>query len=61
VLFIKNDITLRFDTTTAAAEYFINNGISKRKNIKSLRQDITQRARENKTLFGFKVYYESKR
>ena len=61
VLFIKNDITLRFDTTTAAAEYFINNGISKRKNIKSLRQDITQRARENKTLFGFNVYYESKR
>ena len=61
VLFVKGNETLRFETTTAAAKYFIDNGISKRKEIKSLRQDIAQRAREEKTLFGFKVYYESKR
>ncbi len=61
VLFIKDKQTLRFNTTTEAAEYFINSGISKRTNIKSLRSDISQRARGNQTLFGFKVYYENKR
>ena len=61
VVCIKNDEELHFETTTAAAEYFINNGISKRANIKSLRQDINNRIRTGNTLFGYKIYYESKR
>lgn len=61
VVCIKNNEELHFETTTAAAEYFINNGISKRANIKSLRQDINNRIRTGNTLFGYKIYYESKR
>ena len=61
VIFINKEQILRFETTTEAAEYFINNKISKRTDIKSLRQDIVSRIHSGKTLFGFKVYYESKR
>lgn len=61
VVCIKDNEKLYFETTTAAAEYFINTGISKRADIKSLRQDINNRIHTGKTLFGYKIYYESKR
>lgn len=56
----KENSELWFESTTAAAEYFIENKISKRTNIKSLRQDINNRIHTGKTLFGYKIYYESK-
>ncbi len=61
VLFEKNNEILRFETTTDAADYLIKNNFSKRKDIKSLRQDIVSRIHTGKTLFGYKIYYESKR
>lgn len=61
VLFEKNNEILRFETTTDAADYLMKNNISKNKNIKSLRQDIVYRIHNGKTLFGYKIYYESKR
>ena len=61
VVCIKDNEELYFETTTAVAEYFINTGISKRADIKSLRQDINNRIHTGKTLFGYKIYYESKR
>ena len=61
VVCIKDNETLYFETTTAAAEYFINTGMSKRADIKSLRRDINNRIHTGKTLFGYKIYYESKR
>lgn len=56
----KENNELWFESTTAAAEYFIENKISKRTNIKSLRQDINNRIHTGKTLFGYRIYYESK-
>lgn len=35
----------------------MKNGITKIKNRKSVRQEITNRIRLNKTYFNFKVYY----
>ena len=61
VLFEKDNEILRFETTTDAADYLIKNNFSKRKDIKSLRQDIVSRIHTGKTLFGYKIYYESKR
>ena len=61
VVCIKDNETLYFETTTAAAEYFIKTGMSKREDIKSLRRDINNRIHTGKTLFGYKIYYESKR
>ena len=61
VLFIKGEEVLRFETTTEAAEYLIKNGISKSKSVKSLRQDIVSRIHNEKTFFGYRIYYESKR
>lgn len=60
VICIKEQEKLWFESTTAAAKCFIENKISKRTNVKSLRQDINNRIHTGNTLFGYKMYYESK-
>lgn len=61
-LFFKKDEQLYyFETTTDAAQWLIDNKITKMANVKSVRQEITDRIRKNKKYFGFEVYYENKR
>lgn len=56
----KNKEKHRFDTTTDAAQWFIDNKITKVQNIKQVRQELNRRIRENRTYFNYKIYYESK-
>ena len=58
--FKKKDEIHRFGTTREAAEWLIENGITKMTNPNLVRQEITSRIRNNKKYFGFEVYYESK-
>ena len=58
--FKKKDEIHHFETTREAAEWSIENGITKMTNPNSVRQEITSRIRNNKKYFGFEVYYESK-
>ena len=59
--FKKKDEIHHFETTREAAEWLIENGITKMTNPNLVRQEITSRIRNNKKYFGFEVYYESKR
>lgn len=61
VIFKKNTEVHYFETTTDAAQWLIDNKITKITNKKIVRQEITCRIRQNKKYFGFEVYYESKR
>ena len=58
--FKKKDEIYHFETTREAAEWLIENGITKMTNPNLVRQEITNRIRNNKKYFGFEVYYESK-
>ena len=58
--FKKKDEIHHFETTREAAEWLIENGITKMTNPNWVRQEITNRIRNNKKYFGFEVYYESK-
>ena len=58
--FKKKDEIYHFETTREAAEWLIENGITKMTNPNLVRQEITSRIRNNKKYFGFEVYYESK-
>ena len=58
--FKKKDEIHHFETTREAAEWLIENGITKMTNPNLVRQEITSRIRNNKKYFGFEVYYESK-
>ena len=58
--FKKKDEIHYFKTTREAAEWLIENGITKMTNPNLVRQEITSRIRNNKKYFGFEVYYESK-
>ena len=58
--FKKKDEIHHFETTREAAEWLIENGITKMTNPNLVRQEITNRIRNNKKYFGFEVYYESK-
>lgn len=61
VVFKKGEIEHHFETTTEAAQWLIDNKITKMTNRTIVRQEITSRIRNNKKYFGFEVYYESKR
>lgn len=61
VVFKKGEIENHFETTTDAAQWLIDNKITKMTNRTIVRQEITNRIRNNKKYFGFEVYYESKR
>lgn len=58
--FKKKDEIHHFETTREAAEWLIENGITKMTNPNLVRQEITNRIRNNKKYFGFEIYYESK-
>ena len=58
--FKKKDEIHHFETTREAAEWLIENGITKMTNPNLVRQEITSRIRNNKKYFSFEVYYESK-
>ena len=58
--FKKEDEIHHFETTREAAEWLIENGITKMTNPNLVRQEITNRIRNNKKYFGFEIYYESK-
>ena len=58
--FKKKDEIHHFETTRDAAEWLIENGITKMTNPNLVRQEITSRIRNNKKYFGFEIYYESK-
>ena len=61
VVFKKNNEEYHFETTTDAAQWLMDNKITKMTNRTIVRQEITSRIRQNKKYFGFEVYYESKR
>ena len=58
--FKKKDEIHHFETTREAAEWLTENGITKMTNPNLVRQEITNRIRNNKKYFGFEIYYESK-
>ena len=58
--FKKKDEIHHFETTREAAEWLIENDITKMTNPNLVRQEITNRIRNNKKYFGFEIYYESK-
>lgn len=58
---LKKEKEYYFETTTAAAEWLIQNKYTKMTNPVFVRQEICDRIRKNKKYLGFEVYYESKR
>lgn len=57
IVFEKGEQKYIFPNSNEAADWLMKNGITKIKNRKSVRQEITNRIRLNKTYFNFKVYY----
>lgn len=58
----KNNQIHRFETTTDAANWLIENKFTKMTNPKIVRQEICDRIRKNKKYLGMEIYYqESKR
>lgn len=56
----KDGNKYKFETTTDAAQWFIDNHITKVQNNKQVRQELNTRIRKKTTYFGYKIYYESK-
>lgn len=46
-----------FPTTTAAAEWLIENKITSTKDVKNVRRSITERIIKNKTYFNYELFY----
>ena len=61
IILEKDNLLLRFESSTDAAEWLIDNNYSKTKNIKNVRRLVTEAANLNKKYLNFKIYYESKR
>ena len=57
---LEKDDKYLFETTSDAAKWLIETGKTRSKNFRSIRQQISEKARVNGIYFGFKVYYESK-
>lgn len=55
-----NEIFQVFDSTLEAAQWLIDNGYSKAKNIKGVRANINKAVSTDTLYLGFKFYYESK-
>ena len=59
---IENDeLTLTFEDSTQAAEWFIKNKITSTDNLVNVRRSITERIRNNQMYFNYKLSYENKR
>ena len=57
IKFSKDDKEILFDSSKDAAIWMMENNITKNKNYISVRQEITERARKNKTFFGYEIEY----
>lgn len=60
VILENDEEKIRFDTTTDAAQWLMDNGYTKIKDRKKVRQEINSRISNGKKYFGFRIYYESK-
>ena len=61
VIVSKGEQKYRFETTNDAAQWFIDNKITKVTILKQVRQEINTRIRKGTTYFGYHISYESKR
>lgn len=61
IIIQKNDFILTFETSTEAAQWFIDNNISSTKNLVNVRRSITERIKNNQLYFNYKLSYENKR
>ena len=57
----KNGEELRFDTTTAAAQWLIDNKKVRSNNTRCVREYLTNNYLKNKKYYGYEISYESKR
>ena len=57
----KDGEELSFDTTTKAAQWLIDNQKTRSKNVRCVRQYLTNNYLKNKTYYGYEISYESKR
>ena len=57
----KNGEEFQFETTTAAAEWLINNNKVRSKNVRCVREYLTNNYLKNKPYYGYNISYESKR
>ena len=55
--FKKKNEYYEFETTTEAAQWLIENNITKMKEIRCVRQEITNRIHNKKTYFGYELNY----
>lgn len=55
--FKKKNEYYEFETTTEAAQWLIENNITKMKEVRCVRQEITNRIRNKKTYFGYELNY----
>lgn len=60
VILEKNNIKMRFESSTDAAEWLIDNKHSRTNVVKNVRRLVTEAAKQEKIYLGFKIYYESK-
>lgn len=57
----KNGEEKKFNTTTEAAEWLINNNKVRSNNVRCVRQYLTNNYLKNKPYYGYNISYESKR
>ena len=57
----KNGEEFKFDTTVAAAEWLISNNKVKSRNVRCVREYLTNNYLKKKPYYGYDISYESKR
>ena len=57
----KNGEEFKFETTTKAAQWLIDNKYVRSNNVRCVRQYLTNNYLKNKTYYGYEISYESKR
>ena len=57
----KNGEEYEFDCANSAAQWLIDNNITKSKNLRSIRSYLTNGYLKNQTYYGYEIDYESKR
>ena len=57
----KNNEEIEFSSPNAAAEWLINNNLVQSKNIRCVRNYLTNNCLKNKPYYGYNISYESKR
>lgn len=57
----KDNEEFEFDCANSAAEWLINNNLVKSKNVRCVRNYLTNNYLKKKTYYGYEIDYESKR